>query len=297
MAVDDLTVAPADRVATDWPGWLLVNGFWIEGDDGFAWTRGADVEVFVTVNPTSDPVPVMYPAATEDCAADADGPANRPPTGVDKSGWATAATPYSVVLLDGASDPDGDTITVTTVTPASGQVEIVDGVFTYTPGPDESGTVVFDVTITDGRGGNDTFTVTVEVLPVRDVSGVVWVDADGDGIVDDTEDPIPGADVTVTHPGPDGIRGTVDDLVFETTTDSNGEWVVEDVPAGTIDIVVAPSGYPTQGTTTDDDFVETPYDEQLPATGADLMAVAMVATVMLLLGLVVVGWRPRRREH
>ena len=87
MEVDDLAKAPADRIATDWPGWVLVNGFWIEGDDGFAWTRGADVEVFVTVNPTSDPVAVTYPASTDDCAADATGPANRPPTGVDKSGW------------------------------------------------------------------------------------------------------------------------------------------------------------------------------------------------------------------
>ena len=33
------------------------------------------------------------------------------------------------------------------------------------------------------------------------------------------------------------------------------------------------------------------------STGADLMAVPMVATVMLLLGLIVMGWRPRRREH
>ena len=178
----------------------------------------------------------------------------------------------------------------------SGQVQIVDGVFTYTPLPDESGTVTFEVTITDGRGGTGTFTVTVEVVPVREIAGVVWVDSDSDARVADCEDPIVGALVTVTHPGPDGVRGTDDDIVATTTTDTDGAWTIGEVPEGTVDVLVEPSGWPTQGTTTTDDFVATPYEEQLPATGADLFTVAIVASAMLAIGLMGVGWRPRRRE-
>ncbi len=62
MEVDD------DGAPTDWPGWILEEGTWSEGDDGFAWARG-DVAVFATFNPTTAAVPVAYPPASEACAA------------------------------------------------------------------------------------------------------------------------------------------------------------------------------------------------------------------------------------
>jgi gliding motility-associated-like protein/uncharacterized repeat protein (TIGR01451 family) len=51
----------------DWPGWLLVNGEWFQGSDGFELTRPSVTMVF-TVNPTVS-LTVNYPAATPSCAS------------------------------------------------------------------------------------------------------------------------------------------------------------------------------------------------------------------------------------
>ncbi len=50
----------------DWPNWTLVNGVWVEGDDGFGWVRPT-VTVSFTVNPTNSTV-VAYPESSPDCA-------------------------------------------------------------------------------------------------------------------------------------------------------------------------------------------------------------------------------------
>ncbi|CAD0001321.1 hypothetical protein FLACHUCJ7_00468 [Flavobacterium chungangense] len=52
---------------TDWPGWILINDQWIEGNDGFELTRPA-VTMQFTLNPTKSVV-VNYPAATSGCNA------------------------------------------------------------------------------------------------------------------------------------------------------------------------------------------------------------------------------------
>lgn len=51
--------------ATDWPGWRLVNGVWVEGDE-FDWVRPT-VPVTFEVNPTAT-ITAQYPAATAPCA-------------------------------------------------------------------------------------------------------------------------------------------------------------------------------------------------------------------------------------
>jgi hypothetical protein len=52
---------------TDWPGWILQDGEWVEADDGFAWARSASV--FFTVNPTSPTFAAEYPPAEPTCHA------------------------------------------------------------------------------------------------------------------------------------------------------------------------------------------------------------------------------------
>ncbi|MTD72560.1 gliding motility-associated C-terminal domain-containing protein, partial [Flavobacterium sp. LC2016-13] len=52
---------------TDWPGWVLSNGQWTQGNDGFELTRPA-VTMQFTLNPTKSVV-VNYPAATSGCNA------------------------------------------------------------------------------------------------------------------------------------------------------------------------------------------------------------------------------------
>ncbi|MCP2027053.1 putative repeat protein (TIGR01451 family)/gliding motility-associated-like protein [Flavobacterium sp. HSC-32F16] len=51
----------------DWPGWLLANGQWTEGADGFENTK-TGVTMEFSVNPTAS-IPVSYPAATSQCNA------------------------------------------------------------------------------------------------------------------------------------------------------------------------------------------------------------------------------------
>ncbi|QKK05103.1 MAG: tandem-95 repeat protein [Pseudomonadota bacterium] len=71
------------------------------------------------------------------------------------------------------SDADGDTLTVTpaTLTTAQGGsvVLLANGDFTYTPAADFNGADSFTYTVTDGNGGSDTATVTLEIAPVNDV--------------------------------------------------------------------------------------------------------------------------------
>ncbi len=52
---------------TDWPGWFISNGQWVQGADGFEKAR-PDAYLVITVNPT-DTIKVSYPPATPGCNA------------------------------------------------------------------------------------------------------------------------------------------------------------------------------------------------------------------------------------
>ncbi len=54
----------------DWPGWIIQNGTWIQGNDGFEKTRPTAYVVF-SVNPT-DTIQVSYPPASPGCVASPD---------------------------------------------------------------------------------------------------------------------------------------------------------------------------------------------------------------------------------
>jgi hypothetical protein len=56
----------ANNDPADWPGWILQDGVWVEGDDGFLWARGT-MQVQFEVNPTAV-VSVSYPPASVACA-------------------------------------------------------------------------------------------------------------------------------------------------------------------------------------------------------------------------------------
>ncbi len=76
-------------------------------------------------------------------------------------------------LVVNDSDVDGDYLTVTGVTATAdthGTVTLNnDGTITYVPETDYNGTASFEYTVSDGNGGSDTATVTLNVLPVNDV--------------------------------------------------------------------------------------------------------------------------------
>jgi uncharacterized repeat protein (TIGR01451 family) len=78
------------------------------------------------------------------------------------------STPYHTDLvidaLDGATDANGDTLSVASVTqPAHGSATLVNGVVTYYGPTGYSGTTSFTYQVSDGHGGTGTGTVTVTV--------------------------------------------------------------------------------------------------------------------------------------
>ena len=215
---------------------------------------------------------------------------------MDVSGWASSTAPFTMDLLDVTADPDGDAVSIVSVTPTAGQVEIVGTVFTFTPSRSESGTVVFDVTITDGKGGFGSYTITIEVVPVRTISGVAFIDTDEDGSKDPGEAPVAGAIVIVTHPGGDGVMDTADDIVRDTTTGADGTWAIDEIPLGMVRVQTFATGRVMITQTTDSNFVETPYAVQLPATGVNLSVAGSVAMMLVALGGALL-FSIRRREE
>jgi len=92
---------------------------------------------------------------------------NLPPSAVDDSASTDDDTPVVVDVTANDTDPEGDTLTVTSVgTPANGTAEIdpTTGEVIYTPNTGFVGTDTFTYTVNDGTPGNDsTATVTITV--------------------------------------------------------------------------------------------------------------------------------------
>ena len=72
-------------------------------------------------------------------------------------------------ILKNDSDPDGDALTVTSVSNAQhGTAALVNGAVVFTPTANFSGIASFNYTISDGNGGTSTATVYVDVTPIND---------------------------------------------------------------------------------------------------------------------------------
>jgi hypothetical protein len=86
---------------------------------------------------------------------------NTPPVALDDNASARR-TSILIPVLKNDSDADGDTLTITSVTrPALGLVSIEGGQIRFTPPRAWSGSVNFNYSISDGRGGQATATVRV----------------------------------------------------------------------------------------------------------------------------------------
>ena len=98
-------------------------------------------------------------------------PVNDPPDAVDDSFTVaedSGATALDVLANDTSAPDTGETLTVISVTqPADGTVSLVSGVVRFTPAANFSGVTRFTYTISDGNGGTDTATVTVNVTHVN----------------------------------------------------------------------------------------------------------------------------------
>ena len=92
-------------------------------------------------------------------------PVNHSPDAVNDSANTTPNTAVIISVLANDTDPDGDALSVTSVTQPSHGTAVKNGnnTVTYTPANSFTGTDSFTYTISDGHGGSDTATVSVTV--------------------------------------------------------------------------------------------------------------------------------------
>ena len=99
-------------------------------------------------------------------------PVNDLPDAINDSGATLEDTPINFTvaqLLANDTDPDGNTLTVTSVQSAvNGTVTLINGVAKFTPTANYNGPASFTYSISDGNGGVDTATVNITVTPVND---------------------------------------------------------------------------------------------------------------------------------
>lgn len=96
-------------------------------------------------------------------------PANGPPAAVDDTATTSEDNAVAINVLANDTDPDGDALTIISVTAAAhGSVVPSGGSVIYTPNANYFGVDTFTYTADDGHGGTDTATVVVTILPVND---------------------------------------------------------------------------------------------------------------------------------
>ncbi len=90
--------------------------------------------------------------------------ANRAPTARDDQATTNRDTPVDIAVLNNDSDPDGDPLSIASVTqPAQGSVVNHGSYLSFTPAPGVRGSQTFGYTTSDGRGGTDSAIVVVRV--------------------------------------------------------------------------------------------------------------------------------------
>jgi len=130
------------------------------------------------------------------------------------------AGPYRVIV-DGADVPTGTT-----------------------PTYDLDSTTSVNTTTTSLTAGQDRTDVDFSYAGTGSIGDRIWFDRDGDGVFDAGETGLGGIDVTVIWLGPDLAPGGGDDVVFTTTTDATGTYLVDHLPAGSYTVAVDSTDLP-----------------------------------------------------
>ena len=97
------------------------------------------------------------------------------------------------------------------------------------------------------------------IVPSADIGDTVWIDDNGDGILDPTEVGVAGATVTLF----DAVTGAV---IATAVTDANGNYLFEDVPSGDYFITYDTSTSTTPGANSYP-FTQTGGDSEADASG------------------------------
>jgi len=125
------------------------------------------IAAFLEIDPPYD----SEGTAATDCLRNV---VNHPPVANDDPASTAEDQPVTVYVLENDSDVDGDTLTVDSVTQgANGAVTNNGSNVTYTPDADYCGIDSFAYTVSDGKDGSDTATVTIDVTCVNDAPSVI----------------------------------------------------------------------------------------------------------------------------
>ncbi|MHA7246763.1 Ig-like domain-containing protein [Arthrobacter tecti] len=204
---------------------------------------------------------------------------NQGPDAVDDTAPTDAGEAVTVDVLANDSDPEGDSLAITTTSiPANGTVEInADGTLTYLPANGYAGEDSFTYTVSDGNGGSDTATVRVTTgnaapLANRDEAGTasdtpVTVDV----LANDTDANIPRTNqaltvTEVTQPTTGGTARIADNgtgVVFDPAPGFAGtatfSYTVDDGAGGT-DTATVTVTVSNAAPVAADDAATTPYN-------------------------------------
>ncbi|PID34459.1 MAG: hypothetical protein CR976_00155, partial [Thiotrichales bacterium] len=146
-------------------------------------------------------------------------PVNRAPVAVNDSVSTTVDKQVSINVLANDTDADGNTLTISSFDAATlrgGTVANSGGQLIYTPHAGFVGTDTFDYTISDGKGGFATATVTVVVNAAPAVDDL---DAQDDAVSTDMNKPVE-IDVMSNDSDPDGDHVSIER--FDSTSTENG---------------------------------------------------------------------------
>ncbi|MFK7919557.1 MAG: SdrD B-like domain-containing protein [Ilumatobacter sp.] len=174
---------------------------------------------------------------------------------LDRDGVQDAGEPGINGVTVTATDDDGNEFTA--VTAGDGDylfTGLTDGEYTVTvtAGVPAGLEATFDadsgVTNPDETSTTDLVTSDLDqdfgYVGTGSIGDTVFADDNADGVQNTGEDGIPGIPVTVTGAGQDGIFGTGDDIVVETVTDDDGEYLVDGLPDGDYTVEIDPTQAP-----------------------------------------------------
>lgn len=141
-----VSLSPGETTSTS----LIVTSS-ADAPDGFY-----DIPVTATGNGTQASDSVTYVIDSQ--------PMNRAPVAQDDAAETSAATPIIIRVLDNDSDPDGDSLSIASLSGVNGSATINgDGTLTFTPASGFSGTETFAYSVSDGMGASANANVAVNV--------------------------------------------------------------------------------------------------------------------------------------
>ncbi len=116
------------------------------------------------------------------------GGGNQPPTAGNDAAPVDEDSAVDVAVLGNDSDPDGDTLSITSVSnPPNGSATLnPDNTIRYAPDSNYHGSDTFSYTVSDGNGGSDSASVGMTVNPVNDLPVAV----DDSGIATSADTPV-----------------------------------------------------------------------------------------------------------